>query len=315
MRRLMKDERGAVAVIVALIMVVLMAFAALAIDVSAGWSEKKQLQNGADAGALAIAQACAKGACGIPSNTARDYAVANRNSGTATGSAVVDMTKGKVTVTTSDPHEHWFAKVIDPDGTTPVGARATAKWGSPIGGTTLPLTFSYCEWNTQFTGPGGLDNTTEKVVLFSKKSTSMCTGPSGLVVPGGFGWVKTTTTGECDKASMINQIIDSDTGNVPPSGCTNADFLALLNTTILIPIFDQWSEKAGNNAYYHLYGYAAFKFTGYFFNNTFKSSPAPCGSPDRCVKGYFTKYVALDEAFDVGSGPSLGLSIVSLTLN
>src|SRR4051794_13186190 len=120
MQRLMKDERGAVAIIVALIMVVLLGFAALAVDISAAWSEKKQLQNGADAGALAIAQACAKGACGNPTATAQSYAVANRNSGTATGSAVVDMTAGKVTVTTSDPHEHWFAKVLDPDGSSPV---------------------------------------------------------------------------------------------------------------------------------------------------------------------------------------------------
>ena len=64
MQRLRKDERGAVAIIVALVMVVLLGFAAIAVDISAMWAEKRQLQNGADAGALAIAQDCAKGACG-----------------------------------------------------------------------------------------------------------------------------------------------------------------------------------------------------------------------------------------------------------
>ena len=76
MQRLRKDERGAVAIIVALLMVVLIGFAALAVDISAMWAEKRQLQNGADAGALAIAQECAKGACGSPDGTAQTYAAA-----------------------------------------------------------------------------------------------------------------------------------------------------------------------------------------------------------------------------------------------
>ena len=78
-------ERGAVAVIVAIMMVVILGCAAIAIDVSAMWAEKRQLQNGADAGALAIAQNCARGACGTPSTTAQTYAVANRNDGQVLG--------------------------------------------------------------------------------------------------------------------------------------------------------------------------------------------------------------------------------------
>src|SRR4051794_19216016 len=110
MQRL-RDERGAVAIIVALLMVGLLGFTALAVDVGAMWSEKKQLQNGADGGALAIAQACAKGACGTPSATAQTYAVANRNGGTATGS-IDSLTGNSVTVRATDPHENWFAQVL-----------------------------------------------------------------------------------------------------------------------------------------------------------------------------------------------------------
>ena len=43
MQRL-KDERGAVAVMVALLMVPLIGFAAIAIDVAAMWAERQQLQ-------------------------------------------------------------------------------------------------------------------------------------------------------------------------------------------------------------------------------------------------------------------------------
>ena len=112
MQRLRKDERGAVAIIIALLMVVLIGFAALAVDISAMWAEKRQLQNGADAAALAIAQDCAKNACGSPTALRRAMSELNRNGGTPTAS-IVTMSRNSVTVKASDPHENWFAQVID----------------------------------------------------------------------------------------------------------------------------------------------------------------------------------------------------------
>jgi Flp pilus assembly protein TadG len=310
MRRFWKDDQGAVAVIVAIVMTVLLAMAAVSIDATASWARQHQLQNGADAAALAIAQNCARNACGSPATTAQTYVNSNSYDSPALAS-VLGPSAGVVTVHATDPSfQHWFAPVLGPDhDSSVIGAEATAKYGWPVSGTTLPITFSWCEWNTQ---TGGLGSTTEHVINFTKKSVSVCTGPSGLSVPGGFGWVKTTTPGKCDTASMINQIIGSDTGNVPPNGCTNANFLALLNTVILIPIFDQYAES-GANATYHVYGYAAFKFTGYYFNNTFKSPSPPCSSPNRCLKGYFTRYVDLNEVLEIGTiGPQLGAAIVTL---
>ena len=57
-----KDERGAVGVVVAMLMVPIMGFAAVSIDAAALWNQQLQLQTGADAGALAIAHDCAIGA-------------------------------------------------------------------------------------------------------------------------------------------------------------------------------------------------------------------------------------------------------------
>ena len=51
-----KDQRGAVAVIVALTLVVLLAFGALAVDLGYLMMVKNELQNAADAGALAGAR-------------------------------------------------------------------------------------------------------------------------------------------------------------------------------------------------------------------------------------------------------------------
>jgi Flp pilus assembly protein TadG len=52
-------ERGAISIMVAVLMVTLLGFAAIAVDVGMLHAERTQLRNGADAAALAIAQKCA----------------------------------------------------------------------------------------------------------------------------------------------------------------------------------------------------------------------------------------------------------------
>ena len=106
--------------------------------------------------------------------------------------------------------------------------------------------------------------------LFSKTSGTTCTGPSNNVVPGGFGWV--ADPGTCTKASVIDSILASDTGNSVPSGCSVADFQAVQNQVVLIPIFDQ-AGSTGSNAWYHVYKYAAFKITGYHFGGQYSTTP------------------------------------------
>ena len=73
-------ERGAVAVMTAVALVVLLLFAALAIDVGLMYEERAQLQSSADAAALAVAQDCAAGSPCLPAamlTRARQYASAN----------------------------------------------------------------------------------------------------------------------------------------------------------------------------------------------------------------------------------------------
>ena len=153
------DERGAVAVIVALLMVPLMGFAALAIDISALWAQKQQLQNGADAGALAIAQDCARGSCGATGQTAQTLATSNRNSGTSVAS-VTSLTSSSVTVRNAQVRQNLFAPVLGID-TTNVSASATVSWGVPTGGRgRLPLTFNKCEFD-YYTGGGVPSDTIE----------------------------------------------------------------------------------------------------------------------------------------------------------
>ena len=70
MRRIaerLRSERGATAVLVGILLVPLVGCLAIALDVGALYVERGQLQNGADAAALAVAQECAEdGKCDAP---------------------------------------------------------------------------------------------------------------------------------------------------------------------------------------------------------------------------------------------------------
>ena len=81
---------------------------------------------------------------------------------------------------------------------------------------------------------------------------------------------------------------------------------------MLLPIFDQANES-GSHATYRVYGYAAFVITGYHFGGH-DSWNRPCNGSERCIRGYFTRFVASPDTFDLGaSAPNLGTSIVKLT--
>src|SRR5690606_23299435 len=150
--RLRNDEQGQVSVIAAIVMVVLLGFAALVVDVGLLYFERAQLKNGADAGALAIAQECAEGACpGDPQGLVDGLANANANDGEATAEPpFIDLTAGRVTVTTSTPADRplalAFAPVLGID-TASMNARSVAGWFSPVGGKkVLPLAISWCQF-------------------------------------------------------------------------------------------------------------------------------------------------------------------------
>ena len=310
MRRV-RDERGAVAVMVALLMVPLMGFAAIGVDVAGVWSEHQQLQNGADAGALAIAQDCSRSACGSPAETAQKLATANHLGAGASGS-VVSLSSSRVTVRATATRQHLFAPVLGMDSAQ-LSAAATVGWGSPDGGTAvLPLAFSWCEWNQQ-TANGLPSGTSERVIQLTKTSgTTDCTGPSNNLVPGGFGWL-TVNSGGCGTKTSIDDVIYSDPGNSVPGSCSQGAFSSLLGTTVLLPLFDS-STGTGASASYHVYGYAAFRLTGYHFGGQFSAGGSTCNGNARCVKGYFTGYADLTEAFTYSAGaPALGASVIKLT--
>lgn len=303
-------ERGAVAVVVAFLMVPLLGFAAISLDVASMLSDQQRLQNSADASAVAIAQDCARHNCGIPTQTATSFTDANFGTG-ATAAIVGDPpspSNPHVEVRTSAVSHHFFAPVLGVDSNEVV-AQATARWGYPSGGTSmLPITFSWCEFQAQ-TGGRVPSQTAQRIIYSTKGSDTTCTGPSNLVVPGGFGWVDPSSAG-CTVISSIAEILTSSTGNQKPNSCSDAAFQAVLNQVVLVPVFNQY-DGSGNNAKYWVYGYAAFKLTGFRYPGVAVNANE-CGSTN-CIKGYFTQFVNLDDAADFSAkAPDLGAPIVEL---
>jgi len=69
----------------------------------------------------------------------------------------------------------------------------------------------------------------------------------------------------------------------------------------------------GNNAWYRVYGYAAFKLTGFHLGGQYDTTPKPCNGNERCVTGYFTRFVDLSDRFNYSpDAPTLGASILRL---
>lgn len=314
----LNDDRGAAAVIIAILMVPLLGFAALSIDIAATYAEKQQLQTGADAAALAIAQDCARDECGNPKVTATNFALANSHSGNAVADLpiVPSAGTGRVTVENSAVREHWFAPVLGVDSTQ-VTTRATAGWGAPIGGTAaLPLILTLCEFNRYaFEGiPTGIEQT----IITTPAGNCLERGDENRPphwVPGGFGWLKPTEHKSCYTKTRIDSLAYSSPGN----NMNQCDISAIRDRTILLPLFDSSdptsSGGTGNNAWYRVHGYAAFHVTGYHFSGQSWDGgrDAPCGGNERCVRGYFTTMVHTVPDFDYGPGaPNLGAAAVFL---
>jgi Flp pilus assembly protein TadG len=295
--------------------VVLLGFAAIAIDIARLTAEKSELQNGADAAAIAIAQNCAKGACGNTATTASTLAGANTNDGYATATAsvagsTVTVETGTLNKDGTTKIDYFFAPVLGIDSGTAT-ATASAAWGNPASGPAMfPLTFSMCQFDAALSG------TTQ---LIQYNTGPSCVGPTGHAIPGGFGWLK-TPSGQCSlNISIATAQVASDNGNSFPltSQCTTA-MQSFKNQIILIPVFEQ-AGGSGASGWYKIYGFAAFKITGWKFggngssdlnwNNT--GTPS-CTGNCRGIIGSFQRFIDISSAYTQG-GPDLGAKNIKLT--
>lgn len=187
LRLLGSDDRGAVGVLVAILIGggVLLGMGAMVVDVGQLYAERAQLQNGADAGALAVAKSCIRGSCSP--GVSQTYANRNSADGTSAvdlvcgagglgacpastgtlydcpsappaGTNYVDVHTGTQTSGGSTLLPPVFARTLlgndNYNGST-VFACAQAEWGPPAAAGGVAVTFSACEWD-QATNNGTL---------------------------------------------------------------------------------------------------------------------------------------------------------------
>jgi Flp pilus assembly protein TadG len=342
MRRLIgpggPGEEGTVAIFVALTLTVLFGLAALVIDGGALAQERRELQNGADSAALALAEKCAANQCPVDMNAdATIYAGLNasdsqsRAFATRSGNSVRVVTKTRDSSGDQNGVDFTFAPVINGGTSKEVQAAATAAWSTASGGATPPITFSLCEWDEMISA-GGVFNQTPKVIYFhdpNKKPKNPppkvpCTRQPGQDtdadsnINGGFGWLDVGSN--CSATVTIGGWVGSNTGVSTPNQCQPS---VLINSPIFVPIFDQavdtndpdWANQCADNRCYHIYGYATVKVTGFRFPGngwTWPAGAPPCNPPDSCIAGIFTNFT-LGWTGGTGGGPDLGTYVVRLT--
>lgn len=137
MRNLFKNENGSAIVLVALSMVVLMGVAACVVDVGVAFAEKAQLQNAADAAALAGAQELPENPEGAL-EVANSYAEANS---LKNGELDINLASDNsaISVTASNTVPTFFARVLGIDesdvsvnATATIGVAGSVPWIVPF---------------------------------------------------------------------------------------------------------------------------------------------------------------------------------------
>lgn len=173
-----EGERGAVAVLFAVLVLTMAGIGALMVDVGLSYVEGRQLQSGAENGALAVARTCALNST-CDTSAAAPLANANANDAAADVYTICGTATGLVGCGSSRPQRPRFdcppasgagqyvevrTSTRQADGSTvlpgtlsrllpgpPPGTLvqtcARAAYGAPTGlATELPLTISYCDW-------------------------------------------------------------------------------------------------------------------------------------------------------------------------
>jgi hypothetical protein len=331
MRRLRHDERGVSAVITAIVLVSLMLPVCLiTIDVGRVYAERRQLQNGADAAALAVAQSCAS-TSGCDTSYAAKYANPNANDGTE---AVLEVcgTLPKLSACGADPGGP-VSKCLPLPANPPKYVQVRTRTSGPGGLVLLPMfghaaitvsacaratlsgirtakgvafTASYCEWANS-TSNGTKFGTQIDISLTGKS----CTNPGGGGwgdAPGSFGWLN--SDGTCNATIDTTGTYGGDTGNNFPQDCRTvlASYVAS-GQPIFLPIFDA-VQGTGANTVYRFKGWAAFVLLGFDLNGG-KAGAKCLRLTKPCMTGYFTQALITDPNAVVG-GSSLGADSIGL---
>src|SRR5918996_987137 len=221
-----QPERGATAVLAGVLMVGLVGFTGLAVDGGATYAKHQELQNGADAAALAAAQECAddedncydvylQGEVG-------HYGEDNVRTETDTVSTSFDpdVSNREVTATVTGTQSHWFMPVVG-ISESELSPDATATWGSPSDGPAmLPLAFSQCTFEREVGVP---ELGTLLDIYRPQGGPDAECGWHAEYPAGGFGWLMTGSNG-CSAHVEVGEWSANSPGGADTTTCDWASF-------------------------------------------------------------------------------------------
>jgi Flp pilus assembly protein TadG len=311
-------EKGAAGVLLAVLMLVLVGVGAIAVDVGQIYAERAELQNGADAGALAGAQLCsAAGGCAPADATAVAAALAGQNSrdGVSNVRAVNLSVAGEVTVSTSTINgsdgSGFLSRLFSSALNTPavsVGATATAGWRYPVRGVSiLPLAVAGCEFHE--------DGLPRKLLTHGGEAGAPdCAGrnPADQTVPGGFGWLRPDADGGCKVTAEVGQWSTTSSGASIPAGCGEVFNSSLVGQTVALPVYAYSCKEilaacTDSNAQYMIQKWAGFNVQGWNFPGSSSHDPDNVFHGDeKGLYGTFTGYSADPALFTGGSSTPNG---------
>jgi Flp pilus assembly protein TadG len=152
LRRVHREESGAVLMIVAVSMLVLVGMLVLTVDLGRGIAVRREMVAGTDAAALAAAQQCAVGNTTADASDAADEMLADNKSGAtvttfdAPGCGAPPEEPQLVTVESTVNVDYFFAGIFGFDSG-PVVSRAVAEWGVLTSAFGSPVTVDYDQLN------------------------------------------------------------------------------------------------------------------------------------------------------------------------
>ncbi|HEX2782346.1 MAG TPA: pilus assembly protein TadG-related protein [Ilumatobacteraceae bacterium] len=337
------DDEGMILLWVGLSMTVLLGVGALTIDLGALYVERRQLQNGADAAALAIAYNCATGdTCGSVMTTATKLADDNSNdhasavplvcgvgpglsAGGCSTPAGLDGATNWVQVFTSTESAGGgnqvpmlLAPLVGAVSGKTVNANSVAQWGGLQSAKVSPIVIPACE----YTKLGGtLDGSSfpsgSTTIYFhsfgapppDEAGVEPCSpSTSGATFPGGFGWLGSSNcTADVSAGAWYAAYTAS---NVAP-GCRARNLRT--GPDLVLALYDNTSGGVSDGQY-HLLGFVGFKVTAVNFGGNNRSPrrfrcPLTPDDSGLCIQGTFTKTT---KSGGVPGGPNLGVTAIKL---
>jgi len=288
-RRLQHEEQGSTLAYFVISLTVLLGFAAMVLDLGIGFWERRQMQNGADAAALAGARILALGGSNTAIAAEVDRLAAANNVSDYTWS-LVNSNQG-VQVRADAAFDTWFARIFGLN-TINTGATSAASMSAVVEtGNLLPMT-TMCQ-------------------PFTYGAAYRLWSNDDMEAPGNFGWLDWTglPVGNSELARniadpalsgnwSIGQWIPAGPG-IQNSSPVQSALGLWLGQHVTIPLYDS-VVGTGSGTQYRICGFGEFVLTSFNFQGN-----------DKYVEGHFIRHVV--PGARTGNGPDYGVRTLRLT--